>query len=126
VPEDLRDTYLAEPKRRTVQGELGELNRRERPARPKREEPTVRRAEILFKAAASDLSEVRREFSGRRAGGVYGSIVGQSPRLMQVLRMVEKLAPSSSTVLIRGESGTGRSSSPRRCTEPARAMASPS
>jgi DNA-binding NtrC family response regulator/Flp pilus assembly protein TadD len=109
VPEDLRDTYRGEPRRRAVFEELSALGRDERlPARARREEPAIRRAEPLFRAAATDLTQVRREFSGRRPGGAYEGIIGQSPKLNAVLRMVEKLAPSSSTVLLRGESGTGK------------------
>jgi transcriptional regulator with GAF, ATPase, and Fis domain len=39
----------------------------------------------------------------RRAG-----IVGQSPAIARVLREVEKVAPTMSTVLLRGETGTGK------------------
>ena len=36
------------------------------------------------------------------------NMVGESPRIREVLRIVGKAAPSGSTVLIRGESGTGK------------------
>jgi transcriptional regulator with GAF, ATPase, and Fis domain/tetratricopeptide (TPR) repeat protein len=110
VPEDLRDTFLREPSRAAVQAELAKLSRDTTlPKRTSaRAESSVRRADTLFRAAASDLTQVRSEFSGRRAGGAYEGIIGQSRKLMNVLRVVEKVAPSSSTVLIRGESGTGK------------------
>lgn len=38
----------------------------------------------------------------------FGEIVGSSPELVQVLRQVEQVAPSDSTVLIFGETGTGK------------------
>ena len=38
----------------------------------------------------------------------YGQIVGQSPTLREVLAKVEQVAPTSSTVLLRGETGTGK------------------
>ncbi len=38
----------------------------------------------------------------------YGDIVGDSPKLQEVLDTVEKVAPTQSTVLITGESGTGK------------------
>lgn len=36
------------------------------------------------------------------------SVVGESAALRDVFRLVEKIAPTSSTVLVRGESGTGK------------------
>jgi formate hydrogenlyase transcriptional activator len=38
----------------------------------------------------------------------FGEIVGDSPGLRQVLKEVETVAPTGSTVLIRGETGTGK------------------
>jgi transcriptional regulator with GAF, ATPase, and Fis domain len=38
----------------------------------------------------------------------FGSIVGDSPALRQILRQVEMVAPTDATVLILGESGTGK------------------
>ncbi len=36
------------------------------------------------------------------------AIVGETPALREVFRLIEKIAPTHSTVLIRGESGTGK------------------
>ncbi|MCB9632306.1 MAG: sigma 54-interacting transcriptional regulator [Sandaracinus sp.] len=38
----------------------------------------------------------------------YPDIVGSSPRTLQILEVLDKVAPSEATVLIRGESGTGK------------------
>jgi formate hydrogenlyase transcriptional activator len=38
----------------------------------------------------------------------FGEMVGESPALRRVLRQVETVAPTDSTVLIRGETGTGK------------------
>ncbi|HYY05583.1 MAG TPA: sigma 54-interacting transcriptional regulator [Candidatus Limnocylindria bacterium] len=38
----------------------------------------------------------------------YGSIVGQNPALRRVLQQVEMVAPTDSTVLVLGETGTGK------------------
>lgn len=38
----------------------------------------------------------------------FGEIVGESPALLRVLKEVETVAPTGSTVLIRGETGTGK------------------
>ena len=46
--------------------------------------------------------------SAFREMGKYDEIVGKSKEIMDVLRTIEKVAPSDSTVLITGESGTGK------------------
>jgi len=46
-------------------------------------------------------SEIRTEFN-------FEEIIGQSAALREVLRMVETVAPSDSTVLLLGETGTGK------------------
>jgi DNA-binding NtrC family response regulator len=38
----------------------------------------------------------------------FGEIVGSSPRMAQVYRLIEGVAPATSTILILGESGTGK------------------
>ena len=38
----------------------------------------------------------------------FEEIVGESPRLLTLLRQVEQVAPTGSTVLIRGDTGTGK------------------
>ena len=43
-----------------------------------------------------------------RTEGNFDEIIGQSPALRQVLQMVETVAPSDSTVLLLGETGTGK------------------
>jgi len=43
-----------------------------------------------------------------RGGMDFDQIVGNSPALKQVLRLVETVAPSDSTVLLLGETGTGK------------------
>jgi formate hydrogenlyase transcriptional activator len=43
-----------------------------------------------------------------RPGADYAGIVGQSPALWEVLDLVDMVAPSDSTVLLLGETGTGK------------------
>jgi two-component system response regulator HydG len=38
----------------------------------------------------------------------FGEIIGASPKMLEVFRLIEGVAPTSSTVLILGESGTGK------------------
>lgn len=46
--------------------------------------------------------------SGRRESQVFGDWIGESPQIVDIKKMVEKIAPTPSTVLITGESGTGK------------------
>jgi Nif-specific regulatory protein len=59
------------------------------------------------------LGEQLEQYAGvlsREAHGAfnYGAIVGDSPALREVLAKVEQVAQTSSTVLLRGETGTGK------------------
>ena len=38
----------------------------------------------------------------------HGEVIGRSPTIRQVLSQVEQVAPTDSSVLIRGETGTGK------------------
>ncbi len=48
------------------------------------------------------LAESLREQSG------FGEIIGDSPKMLEVFKLIETVAPTSYTVLISGESGTGK------------------
>jgi DNA-binding NtrC family response regulator len=59
------------------------------------------------------LAEQLRQYTGyldREIHGAFdfGQIVGDSPALREVLSKVEQVAPTNSTVLLRGETGTGK------------------
>ncbi len=43
-----------------------------------------------------------------RNEGILGSLVGQSKKMLGIMRLIEMVAPSSASVLISGESGTGK------------------
>src|SRR5208282_2445653 len=53
------------------------------------------------------LNEIYLEEESRPDAGFEG-IVGQSPALWEVLDLVEMVAPSDATVLLLGETGTGK------------------
>jgi transcriptional regulator with GAF, ATPase, and Fis domain len=47
-------------------------------------------------------------------GGRNYEIIGRSPAILSILQMVDKIAPTTATVLIQGESGTGKELIARR------------
>ena len=49
-----------------------------------------------------------RAASGKHEGSEFEDWIGESPPLIQIKKLVEKIAPTNSTVLITGESGTGK------------------
>jgi len=55
---------------------------------------------------ASENESLKRELRGRFR---LGSIIGRDPRMQRVYELVEAVAPSRTTVLMEGESGTGKS-----------------
>ena len=94
VPDALRDTWLHSGGRREVAAVVESLEAGETPS----VHPAVRVDEA---AASTDPAWLR--WRAR-----YPSIVGEDPRLMQILRVVDRISASDSTVLIQGESGTGK------------------
>jgi DNA-binding NtrC family response regulator len=54
---------------------------------------------------AIENEELRRQLSFQ---GVFGDMVGQSPRMMEVFALIRQIAPTSAAVLVSGESGTGK------------------
>jgi len=52
-----------------------------------------------------DNLRMRAELTGRYD---YGSLVGKSPRMQEVYRLIDQVAPTRSNVLVTGESGTGK------------------
>lgn len=67
---------------------------------------------LLSTQNASELARVHRQYRALRANleDRYGThqIIGRSKAIREVLDMVDRAAPSRSTVLITGESGTGK------------------
>ena len=54
------------------------------------------------------IEESREARKGQERKTVFKDIVGKSPAMLEVYKMVARVAPSKSTVLVIGESGTGK------------------
>jgi DNA-binding NtrC family response regulator len=66
--------------------------------------PQIQRA-IEHRRLAKELSSLRTKVA---ADGVAAMMVGRSPAMQQVYKLIGQVADSDATVLIRGESGTGK------------------
>ena len=86
VPEEYLELLADQPLRASLYQSLKDMGRKE--------------SSVPVKRRTSD-GEVR----WRKR---YSDIVGDHPRLMQILRHIDRVAPTDTTVLIRGESGTGK------------------
>jgi DNA-binding NtrC family response regulator len=71
----------------------------------------IEELDILIRKAA-EKGQLLRDNVALRAhtpgGGPFGGILTRSPRMHEVLRVVERVAPTDSAVLVLGESGTGK------------------
>src|SRR5947208_1484726 len=80
---------------------LGAFNFLEKPLSPE--------GVLLALASALDLRQARREAKALRADlGLSGEMIGDSPSMLQVRAMIDRVAPTDARVLISGESGTGK------------------
>jgi DNA-binding NtrC family response regulator len=57
------------------------------------------------KRLADRTSLLERELASR---GVLGELVGESPAMQEIFRLLEQVAPTNATILLTGESGTGK------------------
>ncbi|MGH2897890.1 MAG: sigma-54-dependent transcriptional regulator, partial [Solirubrobacteraceae bacterium] len=80
---------------------LGAFNFLEKPLSPE--------GVLLALSSAIELRQARREARTLRADlGLSGEMIGESPAMLQVRAMIDRVAPSDARVLITGESGTGK------------------
>ncbi|WP_460021299.1 PEP-CTERM-box response regulator transcription factor [Magnetospira thiophila] len=63
----------------------------------------MRRAQYLY-----DLERENQRFANERKDTPLGGVIAGSPEMLEACQMVERLAPSDVSVLIMGESGTGK------------------
>jgi DNA-binding NtrC family response regulator len=68
--------------------------------------------ELLFRVEravqAFRLAEKTLRLERRLRNDGFEALIGESPAMREVFRLVEKIAPTNSTILIRGDSGTGK------------------
>ena len=80
---------------------LGAFNFLEKPLSPE--------GVLLALSSALELRQARREAKALRADlGLSGDMIGDSPAMLQVRAMIDRVAPTDARVLIIGESGTGK------------------
>jgi two-component system response regulator HydG len=60
---------------------------------------------IAYRALKGEVARLRRDLSDRL--GFHG-FVGESPAIRHVFELIDKVAPTNTTVLVTGESGTGK------------------
>ena len=65
----------------------------------------VLRQAVAHERARRDLERLKTELD--RAAG-FEELVGESPSMQEVFRVVQQVAPADATVLLRGETGTGK------------------
>jgi transcriptional regulator with GAF, ATPase, and Fis domain/tetratricopeptide (TPR) repeat protein len=86
---------------------LAELRRRERQV-----EGLNRRLERDLQARHEELSDVRQELRETREAAAlrydYRQIVGRTPRMLELFRLLDRVTDTSLPVVIQGESGTGK------------------
>ncbi len=63
---------------------------------------------IRLRKAVGERRTSLRLAAGKLRFDEGGGLVGESPAMVEVVRLIEKVAPTASTVLITGESGTGK------------------
>ena len=70
------------------------------------EDPTGER--LGFVLSFRSFEEIERIAEERRTKFPYGGIVGKTPRIRQIFELIDTIRETDSTVLITGESGTGK------------------
>jgi len=86
---------------------LGELRRRERQV-----DALARRLETELAARRQELADMREEIKETRTEAAlrydYRQIVGRTPRMMELFRLLDRVTETALPVVVQGESGTGK------------------
>lgn len=89
---------------------LGAFDFIQKPFAPELVQLKIERAlELRMARKARRRLESENEYLREESGcGKYTELVGTSPNMVSIFRMIDKVAPTDSSVLITGESGTGK------------------
>ncbi len=93
----------------------------EKPAQPRVLRTIVERAVAQSKLALHS-QRLERQLS---ANGILGGMVAESPAMRQVFSMIEQVAPTKATILVLGETGTGKEVTARAIHELSTRRAAP-
>src|SRR6184192_1878655 len=74
--------------------------------------PEVGLIEHMLGEAALDVGAALRDRDGQGEPGIrrtsYAGIIGSAPSMLELYSLLDRVAPSDSTVLVQGENGTGK------------------
>ncbi len=111
LPARDRERLRAMAERPAAQRDKVEVELRPSPGRARaveidvRDDPRAPGGRCFFVYDVSEVAALRRQLSAR---GRLGELVGRSPKMTEVYETVRQVAPVDSTVLILGETGTGK------------------
>jgi transcriptional regulator with PAS, ATPase and Fis domain len=81
---------------------------------PQLSPPELGLVELMLREAALDVATALRDRrpapqpAGPEPRPGYGGIIGASPAMQELYRLLDRIAPSDATVLVQGENGTGK------------------
>lgn len=109
VPERFRASFFAVPIHQALLERYHELDGDPLPTEWQQEADA--RGELTESSADATDADARIDRCSpayRQWRARYGEIIGEEPQILQVFRLIDRIAPSETTMLLVGESGTGK------------------